>query len=147
MKTISALLLGLSITSAFAGVDTEKLAGKWKSSCSQMQIDDKQGHVVEVYAIKHPDTFEFERRWYKDAYCEKLFSTQSEKGVFKVGKENTNNGFNPAGTYEVVYKSTARASSDKGLIWVDADYKKLRLSRGMGNVQNTMLSLFVFTKE
>jgi hypothetical protein len=135
--------LGLVSFSALAQIDTAKLGGEWTSGCIQSQSKNDQGYVVEVYSFERPAKFQLKRTWFKEQYCiGDSFKSDSENGTFKIGKENTNNGFNPAGTFEVEFKS--ETATDKGLLWVNDSYQKLRISRGLGTQQNTMLGLFLY---
>ena len=140
------LLLALSLSSSvFAKLDPKKLEGSWRTNCTQSQGNGKQGHMIETYTFEEANQFELKRDWFKTAGCEGTpFHTDEEKGTIKIGKENTNNGFNPEGTYEVEY--THERGSDKGLLWLSSAGTKIRVSRGMGSNQNTMLSLFEYAK-
>lgn len=125
-------------------IDLKKLSGTWSSGCMQMQDGKNQGYVTEAYSFDQ-NKISLKRSWFKAQNCQgKAFLSQSEKGTFDVGRENTNNGFNPSGTHEVIY--SIGQGSELGLLWVNDTFSELRLSRGFGSSQNTMLSLTIFKK-
>lgn len=133
------------LSSASAEMDFNKLAGRWSNQCTQTQNNRHQGYTVETYTFIKPNGFKLKRQWFKDPDCKgKLFQTETEAGSFQIGKENTNRGFNPTGTYETQY-ITGKAL-EKGLLWVNDDYTTLRLSRGFGDQQNTMLGILQYNK-
>ena len=134
----------LYFSQVFASVE---LSGDWKSSCSQAQMNGKQGFVTEVYSFKKTSAFELKREWFKQAGCSgEFFAVEEEQGSLKIGKENSNNGFNPQGTFEADFETTKGV--DKGLIWISSDLSKLRLSRGFGgDMRNRMLGLFEYKKQ
>ena len=113
--------------------------------CTQSQSGGKQGYMIETYSFAKAGSFKMERQWFKDLKCTIKTDVEAESGTFTVGKENTNNGFNPAGTYEAQYKT--EKGIELGLLWVDAGYAKLRLARGFGQSQNTMLGVFEYKKD
>ena len=143
-KLISCLLMIISF-SASAAVDLDKLAGSWDMFCTQSQTGGKQGYMIETYSFTKTGSYKLDRQWYKDANCKTKTDLDSESGSFVVGKENTNGGFNPAGTYETQYKT--EKGTELGLLWVDGNYSKLRLARGFGQSQNTMLGVFEYKKQ
>lgn len=145
MKKLIIFLSLFTSLSSFAGIDLDKLAGPWKMFCTQSQSAGKQGYMIETYSFTKSGNFSLERQWFKDIKCTIKTETDSESGNIVVGKENTNNGFNPAGTYETQYKT--EKGIELGLLWVDSKYTKLRLARGFGQSQNTMLGVFEYTKE
>lgn len=126
-------------------IDLSKIAGIWISVCIQTQSDDRQGFMLERYTLKESKEIELKRAWFKDGTCKgKSFFSENEKGTFEVGKVNTNNGFNPPETREAVFE--VKGKKDLGLIWINADYSQMRLSRGLGSSQNTLLSLTQYRK-
>jgi hypothetical protein len=142
------VLVCLSISPSFgnpSSVNLDKLSGKWVSDCIQMQNGEHHGHVIETYSFDQKKKIQMKRSWFKDTKCtDKVFYSQTENGSFDFGKENTNNGFNPPGTYEVRY--TLENGVELGLLWVNKEYSELRLSRGFGSSQNTMLALTQYKK-
>ena len=137
----------LCFSQAFGAVELEKLSGDWKNSCAQAQMNSKQGFITEVYSFNKTSEFAMKREWFKEAGCiGEVFSVDEEQGSLKIGKENSNNGFNPQGTYDADF--VTEKGMDKGLIWISGDYSKLRLSRGFGGaMRNTMLGLFEYKKQ
>lgn len=147
MKFSAIFFSMLCFSQAFAAVELEKLSGDWKNLCSQAQMNGKQGFITEVYSFNESSAFAMKREWFKEAGCSgDVFAVDEEQGTLKIGKENTNNGFNPQGTYDADFDSAKGV--DKGLIWISGDYSKLRLSRGFGgDMRNTMLGLFEYKKQ
>jgi hypothetical protein len=146
MKNLIFTCLFLTSLHAYADIDTSKLAGSWKSSCTQQQESNgKSGHMTETYTFSKSGNYDLLRQWYQDGACKQATDKDKESGLILIGKENLNNGFNPAGTFETQFKSNN--SNYLGLIWVDSMYENLRLSRGIGKSQNTMLGLFVYKKQ
>lgn len=143
---ISLFLLILSVATTYAASKEGNLQGKWQMKCTQSQIGDDKGFIVESYTFLVDGEFTRERLWFNDANCMKKYKKREvHTGTISIGKENLNNGFNPAGTYEAKYKQSA--SADLGLIWVNASKTKIRLSRGIGKTQNTMLGLFEYSRQ
>ncbi|MBA2406023.1 MAG: hypothetical protein H0V66_14705, partial [Bdellovibrionales bacterium] len=125
------IALALFSFSAVAQITPDKLAGEWATNCIKSQMLETQGYVIELYTFQKPNEFQFRQTWYKDANCKKnVFKNIVQKGTFTLGKENTNNGFNPAGTLEVEFVN--KDVTDKGLVWMDKENNQLRISRGMG---------------
>lgn len=144
MKKIIFVFLVLLSFSTLASIKEDKLKGKWTSGCIQMQNGKNQGFVTEAYSFDKKE-IKLTRTWYKSSKCSgKVSLIQNENGSFEVGKENTNNGFNPSGTYEV--KFSMKDGEELGLLWAKEDYSIIRLSRGFGTQQNTMLSLTEYKK-
>lgn len=131
--------------SSFAGIELDKLAASWKMFCTQSQTTGKQGYMIETYTFTKTGNFQLNRQWYKDVKCTIETEVQSESGTILIGKENTNSGFSPEGTFETQYKT--EKGIELGLLWVDAKYTKLRLARGFGQAQNTMLGVFEYSKQ
>jgi hypothetical protein len=145
MKKLIISLVLLNSIPTFANVDLGKLAASWKMFCTQSQSSGKQGFMIETYTFTKTGSFQLDRQWFKDAGCKTKTEIESESGSIEIGKENTNNGFNPVGTYEAQYKT--EKGNELGLIWVDGSYSKLRLARGFGQFQNTMLGVFEYKKQ
>jgi len=146
MKYFFLTLSVLTLNTAFAEIDFAKIEGSWSIKCTQSQVGGKQGHVTETYTFTPAKEYKFTRNWFKKSDCEGTpFEKDTEAGKVKIGKENTNNGFNPAETYEADF--TIGETTDLGLMWVNSENTKLRITRGLGmGSRNTMLSLFEFTK-
>jgi hypothetical protein len=131
-----------SIGSSFS---LDKLSGEWSSGCIQMQNGEQQGYVIEQYGFDQSKKITLTRTWFKNPQCKgNAFFTKTENGSFEIGQENTNNGFNPAGTYEA--KFSMGNGTELGLLWVNKDFSEMRLSRGFGSFQNTMLALTQYKK-
>lgn len=146
MKTILFIAVLFNMTLAQAEIDLKKLEGNWKLSCVQTQNSSKQGFVTETYSFDKTGSFKLEKAWFKMASCEgKAEAIDVESGSLTIGKENTNNGFNPAGTHEAQFKTSQ--GTEQGLLWVNESFTKLRLARGFGQSQNTMLGVFQYTKQ
>lgn len=62
-----------------------------------------------------------------------------------VGKELIEDGFIPAGTYQADYHLGNK--TELGLIWIDSNYSKLRVSRAFGIGRNTMLGGFIYNRK
>lgn len=146
MKYLTLTLALLTGNMAFAGIDFSQIEGSWSIKCTQSQASGKQGFILETYTFTPEKEFKFTRNWFKKSGCEGTpFEKDTESGKVKLGEENTNNGFNPAGTHEADF--TVGEKTDLGLIWVNSENSKLRITRGSGmSSRNTMLSLFEFTK-
>ena len=142
-----AVIFALISFTARAETDLKKLVGRWSTSCTQSQMNGKQGFVIETYEIAKAGEFKFKREWFKEKTCKgKSFSVDAESGTLALGNEYASNGFAPPGTLEADFKVGAKF--DLGLLWVDSKYSKLRLSRGMGaSLRNTMLGLFEYLKK
>jgi hypothetical protein len=143
-KKLIIFTLFLTYSHAFADIDLSKLSGSWAINCTQSQTTGKQGFVIETYTFTQTGSYQLTRQWYKDSNCKGKTEKEIELGVFKIGKENTNNGFNPSGTYETEYKN--KNGIELGLLWADEAYIKLRVAKGFGKTQNTMLGLFEYKK-
>lgn len=130
---------------SFADIDLEKLSGSWSMNCTQTQKDNGfQAYLIEVYTFKQSGNYRLTQQWYKDANCKDLIKNETQIGTISISKENTNNGFNPAGTYETKYAHTNIV--ELGLLWVDKKYSKLRVGKGFGKSQNTLLGIFEYNK-
>jgi hypothetical protein len=145
MKKIILCFMMITSLSSLAAVDLDKLTGAWKLFCTQSQSGGKQGYMIETYTFTKTGSFQLDRQWFKDVKCTIKTQAESDSGSIVVGNENTNGGFNPAGTYETQYKT--EKGIELGLLWVDSKYTKLRLARGFGQSQNTMLGVFEYTKQ
>ena len=131
---------------SFAGIDLNKLLGSWTMGCTQTQNSaNKQGSLIETYVFKLNGNYQLSRQCYQDVNCKENSETETQSGNIVIGKLNTNNGFNPEGTYETEYKHDGIV--ELGLLWVDGNYSKLRVGKGFGKTQNTMLSLFEYKKQ
>jgi hypothetical protein len=145
MKTLLAVLLTFVSVTALAQANLDTLSGSWKSNCVQSQMYGKQGFTTEQYTFKAIGEYSLVREWFKDPTCDQgSFDQDTETGTVKLGNENTNNGFNPGNTLEADFKHGS--STDLGLIWLDKNGSTVRVARGMGNMRNTMLSLFSYSK-
>jgi hypothetical protein len=145
MKTLASLLALLIFSFAYAATGSINLVGTWTSGCIQSNVNGHSGNVIETYSFAADNHYSFERAYYRDGACtDSLSQSDSENGTITIGRGNTNQGFNPSGTVEVQYSN--EISTDKGLAWVSADGSKLRVARGMGSVQNTMLGFFQYSK-
>lgn len=144
MKTLFCLLALLTLSQTFAAPTLEKLNGQWALVCTQTQINGVQGHTLEAYTF-NGSSYQFKRQWFKKAGCKDTpFKVDSEEGTLKLGKENTNNGFNPEGTFEIDYVSSQR--TDQGVIWLNEAGTKMRTARGLGENRNTMLGILQYSK-
>ena len=140
--SIISIILSLNVLSS---ISIEKLEGYWSSSCTQSQNSNgNQGYLVETYRFNKDRSYQLDRIWYSDSKCKKIAKKEKESGNFTLGKENTNKGFNPVGTYETQFKHDNKL--EQGLLWVSESYSKLRIAKGFGNSQNTMLGLFEYKK-
>lgn len=125
-------------------ITTDDLRGTWSSPCIQTQNNSRQGYVVDRYTFSDGNTLSFTRRWFKKAGCQGKSEPEGEQGSFSLGGENLNNGFNPPGTTEIKLRFSEK--TELGLVWLSDDRSELRISRGFGSSQNTMLDLSRFKK-
>lgn len=147
MKKMLLLLLVIFSGSTFAQVDQKKLEGSWQTNCFQYQSNAEQGYAIETYTFSETVSYELKKEIYRDQDCSGvLIKTIEEKGMIKIGTENTNNGFNPSGTMNASY-TTVEGKIDLGLIWISPDKSFIKLSRGLSDgIQNTMLGIFQYKK-
>lgn len=145
MKTLFAIVFTFVSVAAFAQANLDTLSGSWKSNCVQSQMYGKQGFTTEQYTFRASGEYSMIREWFKDSTCDQgSFDQDTETGTVKLGNENTINGFNPGNTLEADFKHGS--STDLGLIGLDKSGTTVRVARGMGNMRNTMLSLFSYSK-
>ncbi len=130
------LILTIISSSLFA------IEGSYETSCIQTQMNQTQGNIIETYTFSN-DSFKMIRRWFRTPSCTgDIFQTNIEEGTYIIGKENLNNGFNPKGTFDL--DLSIKDSKSLGLIWISEDKTVLKISRGIGNMRNTMLGLFEY---
>lgn len=144
MKTLIGLISIFSLSQTYAASTLEKLNGQWALDCTQTQINGLQGHTLETYTF-NASSYQFKRQWFKKAGCkDTAFKVESEEGTIKIGKENTNNGFNPEGTLEIDF--TTSQKSEQGVIWVNEAGSKMRTARGFAESRNTLLGILQYSK-
>jgi hypothetical protein len=143
MKKLLCLFALLNLSAAFAA-SLDNLNGQWVLDCTQTQINGVSGHVLESYTF-NSSSYQFKREWFKKADCKgTAFKLDAEEGTIKLGKENTNNGFNPEGTFEIDYISSK--GNDRGVIWLNDMGTKMRTARGLAENRNVMLGVFQYSK-
>lgn len=144
MKILLALLSIIIIPQSFAASTLDNLNGQWALDCTQTQINGVSGHTLETYTF-NSSSYQFKRQWFKKAGCkDTAFKVDTEDGTIKLGKENTNNGFNPEGTFEIDYISSK--GTDQGVIWLNEAGTKMRTVRGLGASRNTLLGILQYSK-
>lgn len=144
MKKLICLFSFFAISQTFAASTLEKLNGLWALDCTQSLINGVRGYALESYTF-NGSSYQFKRQWFKKAGCtDTAFKVDSEDGTIKLGKENTNNGFNIEGTFEIDYISSKGV--DRGVIWLNEAGTKMRTARGFAESRNTMLGVLQFSK-
>ncbi len=144
MKKLICLISLFALSQTYASSTLEKLNGQWALDCTQTQVNGVQGHTLETYTF-NGSSYQFKRHWFKKAGCkDTAFKLDSEEGTIKLGKENTNNGFNPEGTFEIDFITSQK--SEQGVIWLNGAGTKMRTARGFAESRNTLLGILQYSK-
>lgn len=100
--------------------------------------------MIETYTFQN-NNFTRTRDWFLDQKCTKKTLTETETGEISISNNTSSNSFNPAKTYKATFKTNK--GTDQGLIWQDEAHVKLRLSRGIGKSNSTLLGIFDYLKK
>ena len=143
MKKLLSLVALLNLSVAFAA-SLDNLNGHWVLDCTQTQINGVSGHVLESYSF-NSSSYQFKREWFKKTGCKgNAFKVDAEEGTIKLGKENTNSGFNPEGTFEIDFITSQ--VTNLGVIWLNDAGTKMRTTRGFPGDRSTMLGILQYSK-